>query len=95
MDAPGLLSAIHEFMGANGKDDRFKGAIESLGGVVDSLKPDEKTSPGKLAAKLAASEAADKPAPEPAKEGDKAPEAGASPKSFAEAKAAALELVGR
>lgn len=98
-----LLGAIKDYVAANGSDEKVKDLIATLGGVADRLRPSDKTSPGRLAAKLAAGEAdakADK-TPAPAadagstKEAPKAAEAGAEPKTFAEAKAAALELVGR
>lgn len=93
-----LLGAIKDYVAANGSDEKVKDLIATLGGVADRLRPSDKTSPGRLAAKLAAGEAdaAAKEAPAPAKEAPaKEGEAEASPKTFAEAKAAALELVGR
>lgn len=84
-----LMAAIQDFVSANGKDERFKDAVEQLQGVHDSLQqmvPDAGPSPGSRAVTAANTGREDDnrpPAPEQAAE--------TQPKTFSVASQAARE----
>lgn len=88
-----LLDAIQQFAEGYGKDERYKSVLEGLQGAVQGIQGmgpsgDPSGTPGQLAARMAASPEA---APQPVRPAPQQSANADTPKSFADATAAAKE----